>query len=481
LADVACSVCAFIVSYATLPWLRDAVGKALEQHPELPITVLPPLPGSLPLSWARLAWIGIIVTLASALVLEYSADSKPLDTQRVRDVLVRQAISMLTALGSVATVFYALRTPPSSRLFVVEYVAFFFAFTSTYRLVTRGVQLQRRRAGVTSPSTLLAGTRDGVRRYMGLAAKTSGAASARISGCVIVDNDPTPPAPGCAVLGRIRDIGELLIHNPIDEVIVILPDGAAAWLPTVIRHCDYFRVALQVVDERLMDIGLRDLKQLNASDPAPSVRLIPEEELTTPTLVWKRIMDVVLSFTGLVALLPLFGLIAIGIKITTPKLPVFYSWNWVGYRGRRFRGHKFTTMVADADARKDDLAAKNEMSGPVFKIKKDPRVTPFGRFLRKYSLNELPQLWSVLVGDMSLVGPRPALPRELVRYEMWHKRKLSVQPGITCFWQVRGRNEISDFDDWVRMDLEYIQKRSLWTDLTILLQTIPAVLRGTGS
>ena len=197
-------------------------------------------------------------------------------------------------------------------------------------------------------------------------------------------------------------------------------------------------------------------------------------------LIWKRTMDVVLAFLALLVLAPVMAAIAIAIKITTPDLAVFYRWNVVGYRGRRFTGYKFTTMVADADDRKAELAKLNEMDGPVFKIHNDPRVTPLGRFLRKYSLNELPQFWSVLTGDMSLVGPRPAGPHELVRYEMWHKRKLSVQPGITCFWQVRGRNEISSFDDWVRMDLEYIQKRSFWTDISILLRTVSTVIRGTG-
>jgi lipopolysaccharide/colanic/teichoic acid biosynthesis glycosyltransferase len=138
-------------------------------------------------------------------------------------------------------------------------------------------------------------------------------------------------------------------------------------------------------------------------------------------------------------------------------------------------------MVADADQRKDELMLYNEMTGPVFKIKKDPRITPVGRFLRKYSLNELPQLWSVLKGDMSLVGPRPAWPHELLRYEFWHKRKLSVQSGITCLWQIRGRNAISNFDDWVKMDLEYIDNWSLWLDIKILVKTAWVVIRGSGS
>ena len=138
-------------------------------------------------------------------------------------------------------------------------------------------------------------------------------------------------------------------------------------------------------------------------------------------------------------------------------------------------------MVADADGKRVDLLWKNEMRGPVFKLKEDPRVTSLGRVLRKYSLNELPQLWSVLRGDLSLVGPRPAFRHELDRYELWHKRKLCVKPGITCLWQVSGRNQISNFDDWVRLDLEYIDQWSLWLDIRILARTAWAVLAGTGS
>jgi lipopolysaccharide/colanic/teichoic acid biosynthesis glycosyltransferase len=145
-----------------------------------------------------------------------------------------------------------------------------------------------------------------------------------------------------------------------------------------------------------------------------------------------------------------------------------------------FTGYKFTTMVADADERKSDLTPNNEMNGPVFKMENDPRITSFGRFLRKYSLNELPQLWSVLKGDMSLVGPRPAFRHELERYEFWHKRKLSIKPGMTCLWQVRGRNRIRNFDDWVKMDLEYIDHWSLWLDFKILYWTAWTVIRGTG-
>ena len=136
--------------------------------------------------------------------------------------------------------------------------------------------------------------------------------------------------------------------------------------------------------------------------------------------------------------------------------------------------------MPNADSRKAELLKYNEMTGPVFKMKNDPRVTPVGHILRKYSLDELPQLWSVLKGDMSLVGPRPAGPHELARYEFWQKRKLSICPGMTCLWQIRGRNAINNFDEWVKMDLEYIDKWSLWLDFKILVGTAWAVIAGTG-
>jgi len=191
-------------------------------------------------------------------------------------------------------------------------------------------------------------------------------------------------------------------------------------------------------------------------------------------------MDIVLSVVAVVLIKKLVAAVALAIKMTTPDLPVFYRWQVVGFKGRRFTGYKFSTMYADADARREALSDRNEMQGPVFKIKEDPRVTPLGRYLRKFSINELPQLWSVLKGDMSLVGPRPAFPHELERYELWHKRKLCVRPGITCLWQVRGRNRISRFDDWVRMDLEYIDSWTLWLDVKIMVRTASALLKGTG-
>jgi exopolysaccharide biosynthesis polyprenyl glycosylphosphotransferase len=283
-------------------------------------------------------------------------------------------------------------------------------------------------------------------------------------------------------LGEVGELAALLVHTPIHEVIVIQASGERDWLRAVLESCDYFRVRLRIVPEALLAGNLRDLQLAFRGDPLrlPEVVLSPRY-LDADSVVLKRLIDVVLSAALLILLAPLFLLIAAAIKVTTPHLPVFYRWRVVGLNGRRFTGYKFTTMVADADERKQDLLPLNEMTGPVFKVKNDPRVTALGRILRKYSLNELPQLWSVLNGDMSLVGPRPALRHELERYELWHKRKLTVKPGITCLWQVSGRNRISDFDEWVRLDLEYIDRWSLWLDLRILVRTVWTVLSGSGS
>ena len=195
--------------------------------------------------------------------------------------------------------------------------------------------------------------------------------------------------------------------------------------------------------------------------------------------VTKRALDLLIAGIALLLLLPLFLAVALLIKLTSPG-PIFYRWNVIGRNGKPFRGYKFRSMVTNADKIKLELLHLNEMQGPVFKIGNDPRITSVGRFLRKYSLDELPQLWSVIKGDMSLVGPRPAFPSEWQSYQPWQRRKLSVVPGITCLWQVNGRNQIKAFDDWVKLDLEYIDHWSLSADLKILAKTLPAVLRGTG-
>jgi exopolysaccharide biosynthesis polyprenyl glycosylphosphotransferase len=206
---------------------------------------------------------------------------------------------------------------------------------------------------------------------------------------------------------------------------------------------------------------------------------------TTPETSWQIITKLLLDFLGALFLIILFSplmlFIAALVKFTSPG-PAFFRQQRSGLNGAPFEILKFRTMTSNAEQLKHELAAMNEMSGPVFKVTNDPRITRFGRWLRKYSLDELPQLFNVLRGDMSLVGPRPLPVDEVRRFsDLAHRRRLSVKPGITCLWQVKGRNQISDFKEWVRLDLEYIDNWSIWLDLKILLLTPPAVLRGTGA
>lgn len=194
----------------------------------------------------------------------------------------------------------------------------------------------------------------------------------------------------------------------------------------------------------------------------------------------KRLVDASLAGLGLLVLSPLFTLLAIAIRLESPG-PVFFSQTRIGQGGTRFRCWKFRSMFTDAEQRKYELLADNEMEGgKIFKIKRDPRVTRIGRFIRKASIDELPQLWNVMLGDMSLVGPRPPLPQEVANYTAYEKQRLIVKPGITCIWQVSGRSDIP-FAEQVRLDIQYITGRSMWLDLLLLLRTIPAVLIARGA
>jgi exopolysaccharide biosynthesis polyprenyl glycosylphosphotransferase len=206
---------------------------------------------------------------------------------------------------------------------------------------------------------------------------------------------------------------------------------------------------------------------------------------STPEASWQMLAKLLLDFFGALALVivsaPLMLTLAALVKINSPG-PVFFRQQRSGLNGAPFEILKFRTMTTNAEQLKHELAAMNEMSGPVFKITNDPRITPFGKWLRKWSLDELPQLFNVLKGEMSLVGPRPLPVDEVCRFsDLAHRRRLSVKPGLTCLWQIQGRNKISDFKEWVRLDLEYIDNWSIWLDLQILLRTVPAVLSATGA
>ena len=196
-------------------------------------------------------------------------------------------------------------------------------------------------------------------------------------------------------------------------------------------------------------------------------------------LYLKRCFDVLISFVSIILLIPLFVFVIIGIKFSS-KGPIFFRQVRCGLNGRKFTLNKFRSMYVGSDMKKRELARQNEMNGPVFKMKRDPRVTRFGKFMRKFSIDELPQLFNVFSGNMSLVGPRPPLQTEVEMYESWQRRRLSMKPGLTCIWQVSGRSKV-DFERWMEMDLKYIDNFSLWLDFKISVSTIFVVLTGYGA
>lgn len=203
-----------------------------------------------------------------------------------------------------------------------------------------------------------------------------------------------------------------------------------------------------------------------------------EQVLQSKRIYWmvKRAQDIFFSMLALVVLWPLMALIAVAIVIDSPGASPIFAQERVGRNGRAFRFYKFRSMVPDAEAKLESLLKRNEMDGPVFKIKDDPRITRVGRFIRKTSLDELPQFWNILKGDMSIVGPRPALPREVAQYDEYESQRLYVQPGLTCYWQIQPlRNNLS-FEEWLELDFKYIRERSFATDWKIIFKTVGAVL-----
>jgi len=277
-------------------------------------------------------------------------------------------------------------------------------------------------------------------------------------------------------LGTFDEFEEILHQYQVDEVIVCVSGSELNKVEKILEICEKEGVQIRVNS----DFFGRLVKKVTVDHvyglPIISFSSVPNDEWS---LYLKRLIDIFISGMLLIILSPVFLVIAIFIKMTSEG-PVFYEWNVIGFNKKSFRSWKFRTMVVNADEMKEKLMNLNEMKGPVFKIKDDPRITKIGNLLRKFSLDELPQLWSVFKGDMSLVGPRPAGPHELARYESWHRRKLSIKPGITCLWQVNGRNKISDFNEWVKLDLQYIDNWSLWLDMKIMAKTAWTVFKGTG-
>jgi exopolysaccharide biosynthesis polyprenyl glycosylphosphotransferase len=276
----------------------------------------------------------------------------------------------------------------------------------------------------------------------------------------------------------MSELDAMMAQQAIDEVLVALPNNKySSLVETIVRRCEEQGVVVRVRTETFnLQIARSYVDELEGV-PVVTIRSGPEDDWR---LLAKRLIDILGSVALLLILAPLLALVTVLIRLDSPGA-IFFTQERIGFNKRRFKLIKFRTMTDGADRQQALLEHLNEAEGPVFKIKNDPRVTRVGKFLRRFSIDELPQLFNVLKGDMSLVGPRPLPVRDVERIDVTsHKRRFSIKPGITCLWQVNGRSDIG-FDDWVLLDLEYIDRWSLGLDLRILLKTIPAVLRGPGA
>ena len=277
-------------------------------------------------------------------------------------------------------------------------------------------------------------------------------------------------------LGTLERLSEVFHEQVIDEVAICLPPGETDLISEIYRRCadegKTVRIPIELPDQVMSAGRIEDL------DGTPVLSLISGPDHVIP-LAAKRLVDIVGAAVGLVVLSPIFAVAAL-IIVATDGRPVIFTQQRAGVNGRPFRIVKFRTMTRDADAQRAALREHNEVAGGAsFKMTNDPRITTIGRFLRKTSIDELPQLWNVLKGEMSLVGPRPHPFDDVAGYDAWHRRRLSMKPGITGLWQIAGRGEPS-FDRWVQLDLDYIDHWSIWLDFRLLIKTIPAMLRAEG-
>jgi exopolysaccharide biosynthesis polyprenyl glycosylphosphotransferase len=277
-------------------------------------------------------------------------------------------------------------------------------------------------------------------------------------------------------LGTTRDLPHVLETETTDEVIITLPWVAHHKIMSIVEECQRRQIGARIVP----DLFQMSLTHVNVDDvggvPLISVR---EVAFSRSALVVKRAMDIVGATLGLTLGAPILAIVALAVRLDTPG-PILFRQKRVGTGGREFTMYKFRSMRAGSEDELEALRGLNESDGPTFKMREDPRVTRVGRLLRRRSLDELPQLWNVLRGEMSLVGPRPPLPSEVAGYQDWHRKRLEVRPGLTGLWQVSGRSLLS-FDEQVLLDIHYVENWTFWLDIKILLRTVPEVVLASGA
>ena len=402
--------------------------------------------------------------------------SRRLTSLRREALDVSRATLFCAVFATISAFFF--RELPLSRLFLLYVWGIQTVSLILFRYVLRSFLKYIRRRGYNFRHVLIIGRNHRAARFLNTIAE-SPELGLQVVGFLDAPttNGTDPRFSKYAFLGALTAFETVLRTYVVDEVVVFLPiKSFYEDIEAILRVCEGVGVEVKLPTD-LFSLKLAK-STISTYGDGPVIDLY-----TSPKMNWqlvaKRAIDVTASAVLLLLLSPVFALVSILIRITSSG-PVFFRQQRHGYNGRLFECLKFRTMVENAEELKETLLHLNEVSGPVFKIKDDPRITKIGRLLRKTSMDELPQLINVLKGDMSLVGPRPPVPGEVIQYDLPHLRRLSMKPGITCLWQVNGRSSVS-FDQWMELDKKYIDHWSLWLDFKILAKTIPAVLGGSGA
>ncbi len=423
-------------------------------------------------------WSFLLLVVNMVLVLRLQRFYQ-IDLHARRFHIVFQSLKCVAlGAGLSALVFYLLNFKGFNRSLLLLFHGAFAIWLCVKELALRHYLLDRFLQRQPLEALLVCSAGDVVRRVEDF--RQRHLASLRIKRIVLTDGDAAilPSELSAMVTGRLENLPSLLASAGYD--LVFLGDTKAG--PSVSQQ------VLTIAEEQGVEVWyFADflspvLARAEVDDYGGKPVIVFKTTSPRETeLFYKRLMDVTVALAAIICLGPLLILISLAIKLTSPG-PILFKQERTGFRGKPFRMWKFRSMRTDAEKLRSDLMDRNEMGGPVFKVQNDPRITPLGRFLRRYSLDELPQFFNVLRGEMSLVGPRPLPVYETQAFEAFRDhRRYSVPPGLTGLWQVSGRSSIGDFSEWVRLDLEYIDRWSLWLDFKILLRTIPAVIKGSGA
>jgi exopolysaccharide biosynthesis polyprenyl glycosylphosphotransferase len=462
-SDVVLTCLAFIFAY----WTRTHLDQVA---PDRLIKLLNPELHPLPYYWWLVGLAVIWWAVAASSLGLYRLSIRRSDWEKMR-IIFESGVLLGLFLGFLSFSFKLDLSRPLTAFFIL----FQAGLLSLARVV---VALQGRSQRHPSPgrrNILIVGSGDKAVEMGQLISRYSDW-GLRILGYVVRDREDGISS-DARVLGTISDIPQIVEENVVDEIIVVgsRPSELDS-LDEILAICTEqgirTRVAVDIFPAKVSNVSMEFLENV----PLLTFSTTPDHALA---LLIKRVMDIVLSGILLVLLSPLMIVVGALVKLTS-KGPVIYRQVRCGLYGRKFVLYKFRSMKEGAEDVLWEIKHLNEMGGPVFKMRNDPRVTRLGRYLRKSSIDELPQFWNVLKGDMSLVGPRAPLREEVKEYTRWQRRRLSVKPGITCLWQVSGRNKI-DFYEWMKLDLDYIDNWSLLLDLKILLRTFPVVLLGRGA